>query len=222
MKDTLKRRWIAFWMRRADLTPLGRLATRLATIFAPPYKARCYLAKYNPIGYVSPSATLSHNDLRLGKHVFLGDRVIVYQSDTSGFVELGKRVQLYGDVIIETTFGGCVTIGDYTHIQPRCQLVAGKASIVIGKRVEIAANCAFYPYNHGMVHGIPIREQPLESRGDIVVGDDVWLGFGVIVLDGVTIGDGAVIGAGSVVTGDVPSNAIAVGVPAKVIRFRKD
>jgi acetyltransferase-like isoleucine patch superfamily enzyme len=60
------------------------------------------------------------------------------------------------------------------------------------------------------------------SRGDILIEDDAWIGFGVIVLDGVHIGSGAVIGAGSVVTRDIPANAIAAGIPAKVIRMRSD
>jgi acetyltransferase-like isoleucine patch superfamily enzyme len=50
--------------------------------------------------------------------------------------------------------------------------------------------------------------------------DDVWLGLGVAVLEGVRIGRGAVIGAGAVVTRDIPAYAIAIGVPARVVRFR--
>ena len=64
------------------------------------------------------------------------------------------------------------------------------------------------------------KNQPLASKGPIVIEDDAWLGLGVIVLDGVTIGRGAVIGAGAVVTGDVPPYAIAVGVPARVVGSR--
>ena len=67
-----------------------------------------------------------------------------------------------------------------------------------------------------------IQEQPLHTKGDIVVGDDAWLGFGVIVLDGVRIGKGAVVGAGSVVSDDIPDGSIAVGVPARVVKMRKD
>ena len=52
------------------------------------------------------------------------------------------------------------------------------------------------------------------------MGDDAWLGYGVIVLDGVRIGKGAVVGAGSVVTEDIPDGGIAVGVPARVVKMR--
>ncbi len=63
--------------------------------------------------------------------------------------------------------------------------------------------------------------QPLQTKGGIFIHDEAWLGYGVIVLSGVQIGKGAVIGAGSVVTRDVPDNAIAVGVPARVVRMRR-
>ncbi len=66
-----------------------------------------------------------------------------------------------------------------------------------------------------------MREQGYSEEKQIVVGDDVWLGYGAIILPGVTIGDGAIIGAGTVVTKDVPPYAIVGGNPAKVIRFRK-
>jgi hypothetical protein len=58
------------------------------------------------------------------------------------------------------------------------------------------------------------------SHGDIVIGNDVWLGTRLLILSGVTIGDGAVIGAGSVVTNDVPPYAIVGGNPARVLRLR--
>ena len=218
----LKWRWTVFWAKRASLTKPGRIATWLATWFVPPYKGRTSLARLNPKGYISLSAGIQHNDVRLGKHTFIGDRVLIYKTGGGGYVELGDRVTLYGDIVIETVDKGNVIIDEEAHIQPRCQLVAGKASIIIGKRAEIAANCAFYPFNHGFAPGERIREQPLISKGDIVIDDDVWLGFGVIVLDGVHIGEGAVVGAGAVVTHDIPANAIAVGAPARVVKMRGD
>jgi maltose O-acetyltransferase len=68
----------------------------------------------------------------------------------------------------------------------------------------------------------PVEPQPrrdkLEAARPITIGDNVWLGGGVIVLPGVTIGDNAVVGAGAVVTLDLPANVVAVGNPARVIQ----
>lgn len=214
-------RWIRFWMRHAGLSRTGRIATRLATWFAPPYKSRSHLAIYNSKGYIAPSANIRHGNLKLGAHVFIGDRVIIYQSD-GGSVELADHVKLYADIILETGEGGHLTIGAETHIQPRCQLMSYEGPLQIGRRVEIAPNCAFYPYDHGFAPGENIRNQPLTTKGGIIIGDDVWLGVGVIVLDGVRIGTGAVIGAGAVVTKNIPDNAIAFGVPAQVVKMRSD
>ncbi len=58
------------------------------------------------------------------------------------------------------------------------------------------------------------------SKGDIIVDDDVWIGYGATIMSGVHIGQGAIIAAGAVVTKDVPSYAIVGGVPAKVIKYR--
>lgn len=60
----------------------------------------------------------------------------------------------------------------------------------------------------------------IEERKTITIGNDVFIGMNVTILDGVTIGNGAVIGAGAVVTKDIPPYAIAVGVPAKVVKYR--
>lgn len=67
---------------------------------------------------------------------------------------------------------------------------------------------------------MPMHEEFLEEIPPIHIGNDVWIGDGVFVKNGVTIGDGAIIGARSVVTKDIPPYAIAVGNPAKVIRYR--
>lgn len=58
------------------------------------------------------------------------------------------------------------------------------------------------------------------SKGDIIVDDDVWIGYGATIMSGVHIGQGAVVAAGAVVTKDVPPYAIVGGVPAKVIKYR--
>lgn len=222
VKGIASRTWSRFWMQFAGLGYFGRIATYLATWFAPPYKQRRYLARYNARGYVAPNAIIHHNNLQLGANVFIGDRVTIFQSEHGGSVELGDRVHIHQDTCIETGKGGSLKIGADTHIQLRCQFSAYKGSIQIGRGVQIAPNCAFYPYDHGMIPGEPISKQPLQSKGSITIADEAWLGFGAIVLDGVRIGKGAVVGAGAVVTSDVPDGAIAVGVPARTINMRSN
>ena len=218
----MKNRWERYWMRRAGLDGIGRIATRLAVCFAPPYYGRCYLANFNPNGFIAHTAIVHHNRANFGPHVFIGDRVIIYQAKDGGSVDFGERVYIYGESFIQTGSGGSIKIGNNSHIHPRCQINAYKSNIFIGSEVQIAPNCAFYPYNHGIAPGKLIQEQPIESKGDIVIEDDTWLGFGVIVLDGVRIGKGAVVGAGSIVTKDIPDGAIAVGNPARVVKMRAD
>ncbi|WKZ17926.1 MAG: acyltransferase [Candidatus Jettenia sp. CY-1] len=215
-----KQYWVRFWMRYAGLSTMGRIATVLAAWFSPPYKGRRYLAKFNKNGYISPSASVYCDNLKLGNNIFIGDRVIIYKNKSGGMVTIGKNVSIYNDSIIEVGGGGSLIIGDNTHIQPHCQFSAYKGTIEIGCNVQIAPKCAFYPYNHGFTPGEIIMKQPIETKGGIVIADNVWLGFGVIVLDGVRIGNGAVIGAGAVVNHDIPDNAIAVGVPARIIKMR--
>jgi acetyltransferase-like isoleucine patch superfamily enzyme len=222
LKVRVKYLWLRFWMRWASLTPIGRVATRLATWAAPPHRGRRFLASLNEQGYVSPSATIFHSNCTLGRHVFIGDRVVIYRAERGGLVEIGDGVRLYGDSCLETGEGGTLSIGPETSIHVRCQLMAHKSSIVIGRGVALAANCSLYPYDHGMAPGVPIRQQALESRGPIVIDDEAWLGANVTVLSGVRIGKGAVIGAGSVVTRDVPDGCIAVGSPARVVKTRQD
>jgi carbonic anhydrase/acetyltransferase-like protein (isoleucine patch superfamily) len=192
----------------------------MASAFTPPYFGRVFLADLHPRGFIAPSASIAHEDLRLGAHVFIGDCVVIFGRGNAGPVTLEDAVHLYGDTQIYTADSGSVRIGQGSHIQQRCYFSSFLAPIEIGRRAEIAPNCAFYSHSHGTAAGVPIREQPLSTQGGIVIEDDVWLGFGVTVLDGVRIGSGAVIGAGSVVTTDIPDNMIASGVPARPLRKR--
>ena len=214
--------WEKFWMQYADLSLTGRLSTKFASLFSPPYKGRQYLARLTQNSYISPEALISHNHLQLEGNLFIGDRVIIYEARGGGFVKIAKGVHIHQSCIVETGQGGSLSIDEDTHIQPRCQFSAYKGSIKIGRWVQIAPNCAFYPYDHGFNSEELIKKQALKTQGGITIGDDAWLGVGVIVLDGSRIGNGAVIGAGSVVNSAIPDKAIAIGVPARVIRFRDE
>jgi acetyltransferase-like isoleucine patch superfamily enzyme len=220
----LRTGWAHIWVPCAGLSPLGRIAARLATWFAPPYRARAYLANVHPRGFVSPHTTIHHTDLRLGPHVFIGDGALIYQDmyvGTGGPIEIRARACLWGNNLLETGGGGGITIGEASRLNRGVQLVSYVSPIHIGRDVGIGQNAALYSFNHSFAPGIPYIDQPLKSQGPIVVGDHAWIGLGSIVLDGVHIGEGAVVGAGSVVTRDVPAWAVAVGNPARVVRTRQ-
>ncbi|MBF0485072.1 MAG: acyltransferase [Candidatus Omnitrophica bacterium] len=93
--------------------------------------------------------------------------------------------------------------------------------------IEVGSDCTFadsvhiYDHDHGYgATGVLITQQGFVTK-PVRIGSNVWLGDRVIILKGVTIGDGAIIGAGAVVSKDIPSMAIAAGVPARVIKMRK-
>lgn len=221
IRTSLVNRWARFWLRYSGITATGRIASRLASLFMPPYKGCTTLARMSPRGYIAPTARIHCAHLHLGARTFIGERVTVYDADGSGSITIGERSSIHQDNIIEIGLGGRLTIGENSHIQPRCQFSAYKGSIQIGSAVQVAPNCGFYPYDHGFSPNELIRNQPLRTKGGIVIDDDAWLSFNVTVLDGVHIGKGAVIGAGAVVTSDIPEQAIAVGVPARVVGSRK-
>ncbi len=114
-----------------------------------------------------------------------------------------------------------VDYGAHLTIGARCfanfGLVAlDVAAIAIGDDVQIGPNVQLLTPTHP-VEPEP-RRQKWEAAEPIVIGDNVWLGGGVVVLPGVTIGENTVVGAGSVVTRNLPANVVAVGNPARVVR----
>jgi len=147
---------------------------------------------------------------------------MLFQTTGGGLLKIGSHVTVFRDCILETGHGGTLVIDDGVAIHPRCQINAYLAPVHIGKGVMIAPNCALYSYSHGIRSGEAIARQPLQSKGGIDIGDGAWLGVGVIVLSGVRIGKGAVVGAGAVVTQNIPDEAVAFGVPARVIGFRRE
>ena len=96
-------------------------------------------------------------------------------------------------------------------------VVLDVGKVKIGNNVQIAPNVGLYTAGHPLHPDS--RNSGYEYGIDITIGDNVWIGGSVCVMPGVTIGNNAVIGAGSVVTKDIPDNAIAVGNPARVLRY---
>ena len=95
-----------------------------------------------------------------------------------------------------------------------------RGEVTMGDGVRIGAHTSILGFNHRMSIESPVFTQGTWSRG-ITIGDDVWIGSGVTILDGLTVGDHVVIGAGAVVTKDVPDWAVVAGSPARFIRDRR-
>ncbi|MFE6760193.1 sugar O-acetyltransferase [Streptomyces sp. NPDC057684] len=126
---------------------------------------------------------------------------------------VGEGVEVRPPLYVD--YGSNITIGARTFVNYHLTAL-DVARITIGEDCQIGPDAQLLTPTH------PVEPQPrrdkLEAALPITIGDNVWLGGGVIVCPGVTIGDNSVIGAGAVVTKDIPANVVAVGNPARPVR----
>ncbi|MEO8829765.1 acyltransferase [Lapillicoccus sp.] len=124
----------------------------------------------------------------------------------------------YMDLIVWLN-GNEIDMGDEVKFNYGCY-VNGYGGMCVGDRTGFGPYVMIHTANHVTSDPhLPILEQGWKKR-PVAIGADCWIGMGVCILPGVTIGDRVIVGAGSVVTHDLPSNSLAVGNPAKVIRSR--
>ena len=150
---------------------------------------------------------------------------IRYDSVKDIYIGLGGRINDYTTIFCVSQNkkrpNSKLYIGEGTYIGEFNNIRAAGGIIRIGKNCNISQHISMIASNHSIALGMNISSQKWdESKTGITIGDDVWIGANCVILPGVHIHNGAVIGAGSVVTKDIPANAIAVGNPAKVIKFR--
>ncbi len=168
------------------------------------------------------NVTLRHpHKIRIGDNVVIDDQCCLDAkgTDNQGLL-IGNGVFIGRNTILSCK-NGDIIIEDHANLGFNCEIFSA-SRVRVGKSILMAA----YTYLVGGDHlydrvDIPVLEQGRTARG-IDVGDGVWLGTHVVVTDGSTIGRDAIIGAGAVVVGEVPEFAIAAGIPAKVMRDRRD
>jgi acetyltransferase-like isoleucine patch superfamily enzyme len=141
---------------------------------------------------------------------FLNNREELAIYDIGDFAYCGPDNELIYHY--ESDDGSTIRIGKFCSI-------AQKVDILLGEE-HITDSVSTYPFSFALNE--PYNGKYNRGKGDIIIGNDVWIGYGAIILSGVTIGDGAVIGARSVVTKDIPPYSIAVGNPALPIKKRFD
>lgn len=196
--DKIKERISRYYYKKVFLKRIGSKRVK-----------NCWSASKVTIN-VKPSTVQIGSNLRVGSNVTFRN---------SGKVIIGENVQIYSNV----TFGGDgeIVIGDNVDIGNDTIIFSTKeGGVYIGNNVAIAAHCYIIDCDHGIEKNELIRKQKLVS-GKIFIGNDVWIADNCTILKNSIINDGVVIGAKSLVNREIDSYGIAVGVPAKVIKYRE-
>lgn len=156
--------------------------------------------------------------LRLAERVSVEDQAHFDARGAS--IRIGPHARIcFGSYLKDETPEGYIHVGAHSYVGAH-SLIFGHRGVEIGDHVLMAPQAMIVPYQH--IFGA--KDRLIHDQGGVmekvVIEDDVYLGMAVRVLSGVTIGRGTVVGAGAVVTKSLPPYAIAVGVPARVIRYR--
>lgn len=160
---------------------------------------------------------LLRRDINVQGFLIKGSVGAHYVARNGGRISLKKRCTVMRNTQIEAD-GGAVSLGDNVFVNRNCSIVS-RGFIAIGDGVSIGPNTVIYDHDH-YVEGLNSNDSCV---GQVVIGDGVWIGAGVVVLKGAKIGDGAVIAAGSVVTADVPPWSLFVQKrPGSIGSFRDE
>jgi len=159
--------------------------------------------------------------VRLGSGVVIDDNVVLdAKGESNAGIEIGDNVIIGRNTALSCKDGD-LSIGANSNIAMNCFIQSGK-EVRIGENVLIAAYC--YVIGGGD-HKSDRIDVPVMRQGQVIegitIGDNCWLGAGVLVQDGSTIGRDSIVGSGAVVTKDIREYSVAVGVPAKVVKDRR-
>lgn len=159
--------------------------------------------------------------VKVGEDVVFGEKVVI--SSTNGIIVIGDKCKFDSSIKLRTSCGGEINIGEKCSVQRECAIVASfNARIVLGADCMISYSVFLRAGNsHNMIDLDTLEHFDDNSKRDIILGEHVWVGMRVTLLNGVEIGSGSTVGANSFVCKRTfPSNCCLAGNPAKVLRER--
>lgn len=163
---------------------------------------RCRFGSVSGFVKIGRIAVLNPQCIHLGKIKGIGDNTY-----------LGPICNYAG-----LTYNPTISLGDGTWVGKNCS-IAAIDKVVIGKDVLFAGHVHITDHSHGYEDpDVPIWEQPLISKGPVIIDDQCWLGFSCEILSGVHIGRHSIVAARAVVTKDVPPYSIVAGNPARIVK----
>jgi maltose O-acetyltransferase len=158
---------------------------------------------------------LTYRILNKFRNIYYNNRYAAYRKRYTidpSFIFNGVDIEMYGD--------GVISIGKNSYVGNRSALATSiGCKIVIGDNCSLSHNVRIYTINRDpkrIINNLEVGH----VNGDVIIGNNVWIGANVFINQGVTIGNNIVIGANSVVTRDILSNTISAGAPAKNIKSK--
>ncbi len=187
---------------------------------------KLFLRSSSGLVFLGKNTKIRHAHLiSAGKSLSIGDSVEINALCKQG-VLLGRNVSILRNTIIECTgvirdLGEGLQIGDYVGIAQNC-FIQVRGPVIIGSRVILGPGVSIFSENHNIADlNVAIVDQGATRIG-VTIEEGVWIGANSTILDGVTVGAHAVVAAGSLVNKDVPPFSVVGGVPAKILKNRRE
>jgi len=187
---------------------------------------KLFLKRSAGLIFLGRRCRIDHRNLiSVGKSITIGDNVEINALSRHG-ITIGNNVSILRNTIIECTgvmrsLGEGLIIGSNVGIAQNC-FIQVRGKVVIGNDVIFGPNVSVFSENHVFSDpDLPVSRQG-ETRIGVSIEDGVWIGTRAVILDGVTVGKNSIVAAGSVVNCDVPAYSVVGGVPAKVLKQRRE